>query len=131
MKKFLGFLTSNAPATSRYAEEVLSHAGLFASLIVREELASVTAEYGIILLAGDMRLNETEREALANFVTEGGALIAVGSTSGMDTLFGVEQQQGLGEGYIQIRRKKHPIMIDLESSLHTFGGAGVIATDGV
>jgi len=131
MKKFLGLLTTDMPATSRYVEEVLSHAGLFSSPIAREELAGVSEDYGIILLTGELRLNETEREALANFVTGGGALIAIGATSGLEQLFGVEPQQGLGEGYIQIRRKKHPITMGLESSLHTFGGMGVRATDGI
>jgi len=128
--KFLGLLTTNMPSTSHYAEEVLAHAGLFASPIARDELAGVTNEYGIILLAGNLQLNETEREALGNFVTEGGALIAVGGTSGLEQLFGVELQMGLGEGYIQIRRKKHPITMGLESSLHTFGGVAVRATNG-
>ncbi len=135
MKKFLGLLNTDAPATYRYAEEVLSHAGLFWSPIVREELTGVANlecnEYGIILLAGELRLNETERETLSNFVTAGGVLIAVGATSGLERLFGVEPQMGLGEGYIQIRRKQHPITMGLESSLHTFGGAGVRATEGV
>jgi len=31
MKQFLGFLTTDMPVTSRYVEEVLSHAGLFLS----------------------------------------------------------------------------------------------------
>ena len=44
MKKFLGFLTTNTPSASRYAEEVLAHAGLFASPIAHEELAGVAAE---------------------------------------------------------------------------------------
>jgi len=131
MTKFLGFVASNAPGTSRYAEEVLSHAGLFPAPIAREELACATEEYGIILLAGNLRLNDTERDALANFVDRGGALIAVGATSGLEDLLGVESQEGLGEGYIQIRRKKHPITMGLESSLHTFGGAGIIATEGI
>jgi len=131
MKNFLGFLTADMPTTSHYAKEVLAHAGLFASQIVREELASVADEYGIILLAGNLQLNEKEHEVLVNFVTEGGALIAVGGTSGLEQLFGVETQMGLGEGYIQIRRKKHPITMSLESSLHTFAGVAARATDGV
>ena len=89
-------------------------------------------------------MSEIEREALGNFINEGGTLIAVGGTSGLEQLFGVEiapstfaagfgvgTQLGLGEGYIQIRRKKHPITMGLESSLHTFGGVSVCATDGV
>ncbi len=131
MKKILGLITANVPVTSRYSEEVLAHAGLFASPIAREKLAGVAGEYGIILLAGDLRLNETERETLVNFVTEGGALIAVGATSGLEQLFGVEPQTVLGEGYIQIRCKKHLVTMGLESSLHTFGGVAVRATDGV
>jgi hypothetical protein len=131
MKQFLGFLTTDMPATYRYVEEVLSHAGLLASPIVREELTGVADEYWIILLAGELRLNDKEREALVNFVTEGGALIAVGGTSGLEQLFGVELKMGLGEGYIQMRRKKYPITMGLESSLHTFGGVAARATDGV
>ncbi|MFQ6042462.1 MAG: hypothetical protein ACE5PV_16525 [Candidatus Poribacteria bacterium] len=131
MKNFLGLLSADRPATSRYAEEVFAHAGFFASAIVREELTGVADEYGIILLAGELRLNETEREALENFVIEGGTLIAIGGTSGLEQLFGVESQIGLGEGYIQIRRKKHPITMGLESSLHTFGGVAAQATNGV
>ena len=143
MKKQLGVITANAPHTAGYAREVLAHAGLFPSPISKAELASVREHYAIILLAGEVDLADDEREALADFVTDGGALIGVGGLSGLETVFGAEKapiplavraglggHPGLGEGYVDVRRKTHPVVRDLESSLHTFGGVAVRATKG-
>ncbi len=143
MKKTVGLIIADTPVTCRYVEEVLAHAGLFPAQIIPDELVATVDDYNIILLAGNPRLDEAQRDALVQFITDGGALVAVGHTAGLEKLlgveplpsdfttgFGVDTQRGLGEGYIQIRRKKHPVTRNLESSLHTFGGVAVRATEG-
>lgn len=143
MSMQVGVLVGEPYGTCRYVEEVLAHAGLFYSPLSVEELPDLVGQRVVLLLAGSVRLSHEQLQTVQEFVTLGGALVAIGSSSGLEDLFGVEQvtsgfeagfgvaeQCGLGEGYIQPRRKNHPVITDMGSSLHTFGGIAVCATQG-
>ena len=143
MKKPIGIIAADTPASSRYAEEILSHAGLFPQLLPKSSLSEAVDQYRLLVLSGNLKLDEAERESLTRFVDQGGGLVAAGSTAGLDTLFGVALDDSrkvvgshygppsqLGEGYIEVRSANHPITSGLASSLHTFGGVAARAQAG-
>ena len=79
----------------------------------------------IVLLAGDLRFTPAQRNALTKLVQDGGALIGIGGTSGLDTVFGISGKKPLTEGWMKVTAQDHPVTADLRSSLHVFGGFAV------
>jgi hypothetical protein len=116
-----------APAWG-YITEILERAGVFFRQLAPSGLPALARQpSSIVLLAGDLRLNSDQRDALASFVKNGGSLIGVGGTSGLNELFGVTGRKPLAEGWIQVTAADHPITSRLRSSLHVFGGYAVTA----
>lgn len=111
--------------TARYAEEILAHAGIPFRRTSLKRLS--LAETPLCVLVGTKRLSAEEREQLRWFVREGGCLLAVGATNGLDDLFGVRCSGELTEGWLRFGCS-HPIGSDWQSSLHVFGGAQMTAT---
>ena len=78
-----------------------------------------------MLLAGDLRLTAEQRQALADCVKNGGALIGIGGTSGLDEVFGVHSASPVAEGWMKVTARDHRVTAGLRSSLHVFGGCAV------
>jgi len=111
-------------ATDRYAVEILAHAGTpFRNVTLKNLRPERTP---ICLLAGQKSLTTEERSRLQWFVQQGGILIAVGATNGLDELLGVQFGGELEQGWIRLTFP-HPIGSGLQSSLHVFGGVTVKA----
>ncbi len=110
--------------TDLYILEVLTHAGLPFRLITPKQLH--LNEVPICLLAGRKYFDAEERNRFRWFVQQGGSLIAIGSTNGLDKLLGVRAIGKLREGWIKLIAQ-HPIGNGLQSSLHVFGGTIVKA----
>lgn len=114
-----------------YLAEILERAGVFFRQISPAGLPTLAGQPDcMVLLAGDMRLTEEQREALAAFVNSGGSLIGIGGTSGMNEVFGATTQRPLMEGWIQVTAADHPVTSGLRSSLHVFGGYAVSGGSG-
>lgn len=112
--------------TWMYIKEILQHAGLFFQQISPSGLPSLlSGTKSVVVLAGDLRLSEVERDVLSRLVKSGGTLIGIGGTSGLDPVFGVSSKKPLMEGWIKVTAQAHPVTADLRSSLHVFGGYAV------
>jgi hypothetical protein len=106
-----------------YITEILQRAGLFFELLPSSQMESLfRRSKSIVLLAGHLPLALPQREALTNWVKNGGALIGAGGTSGMDEVFGVSGGSPAAEGWMKITAGDHPVTAGLRSSLHVFGG---------
>jgi hypothetical protein len=134
------FTLSVSPAlpSNAYIVEVAQRAGFFFD----EQPPGQTGRNHLLVLAGEHKLTDDQRQKLAAFVENGGALVSLGGLHGMPELFGAELvpsggEKGfgassvlqLGEGYLDIRRSRHPVFAGLKSSLHFFGGLAVQATE--
>ncbi len=109
-----------------YVDEVLRHAGLsYEPLSVAQLDAALQQRTRLLLLVGDVALTDAQRTQLGDWVQQGGALIGLGGTSGLDELFGVTRGKPVMEGWIQVEDSAHPITAGLRSSLHVFGGCAV------
>jgi len=109
-----------------YIKEILQHAGLFFQQVSPSGLPTLLQHANtIVLLVGDLHLGARERDLLTNFVNNGGTLIGIGGTSGLDTVFGVSGKRPLMEGWMKVTAQDHPVCADLRSSLHVFGGFAV------
>lgn len=114
--------------TWTYITEILQRAGVFFQQLSPSRLPTLVGHSkSIVLLAGDLRLTSDQREALKTFVKNGGSLIGVGGTSGLDEVFGISGQRPLMEGWIKVTAQDHPVTSGLRSSLHVFGGYAVTA----
>lgn len=114
-----------------YIAEVLQRAGVFFTQLPPEALASLPdRRHAILLLAGDLPLVGEQREAVAAFVRNGGAVIGIGGTSGLDEVFGVSGLRPVAEGWLKVTADEHPIAAGLRSSLHVFGGFVAKTTTG-
>ena len=109
-------------ATDQYAVEILTHAGIPFRTVMPKNLHPERTP--ICLLAGQKSLTAEERNRLQWFVQQGGSLIAVGATNGLDELLGVQFDGELEQGWIRLT-SPHPIGSGLHSSLHAFGGVVV------
>jgi hypothetical protein len=119
-----------------YVREVLQRAGVpFVERNV-SALPDVLADEplmrgpAILLLAGDLRLTADQRQLIAERVKNGSGLIAIGGTSGLDDLFGVQNPRPSAEGWIKVTAADHPVTTGLRSSLHVFGGYVVTPNGG-
>ena len=56
------------------------------------------------------------------WVRNGGALVGIGGTSGLDEVFGVASTTPMADAWLKITAKDHPVTAGLRSSLHVFGG---------
>ncbi|NOX52852.1 MAG: hypothetical protein GXP27_00125, partial [Planctomycetes bacterium] len=109
-----------------YIIEILKRAGLFFERTTPDQLTALTRNADrIIVLAGDLILTESQRKGLAHLVQNGGTIIGIGGTSGMDAIFGVSSRHPLAEGWMKVKAGEHPITANLRSSLHVFGGYAV------
>jgi len=109
-----------------YIEEVLRRAGVFFETIRPDDIEKVFRAPGaIVVLAGNLRLNTRQRDALASWVKTGGALLGIGGDSGLHDVFGVASESALSEGWMKASAKEHPVTAGLRSSLHVFGGFAV------
>ena len=109
-----------------YITEVLRRAGLFFEELPPERLPWLLRRpNAIVLLAGDLPLTAAQRQVLATWVGDGGALVGIGGTSGLDEVFGVTDARRLAEGWIKVTAQDHPLTAGLRSSLHVFGGYAV------
>lgn len=112
-----------------YVKEVLNHAGLFYSLLNKDKFSKVPDNLKILILPYDMTLNNKQMDTISRFVKNGGALIGVGGTSGLDKVFGCRTLGTVFDSYIKIINN-HRILSGLESSLHVFRGEDIKAAKG-
>jgi hypothetical protein len=113
-----------------YIREVLQHAGLFFEEWRTDGLSSLKDRpVRVILLVGDLPLTNAQRGSLSNWVRDGGSLISIGGTSGMDEVLGVAGKKPLAEGWIRVTADDHPVTARLRSSLHVFGGFAATTKD--
>jgi hypothetical protein len=109
-----------------YIKEILQRAGLFFVERAPQDLPGLASESNpLVLLAGDLRLTAEQRQVLADCVKNGGALIGMGGTSGLDEVFGVHAASPVAEGWMKVTAHDHRVTAGLRSSLHVFGGCAV------
>jgi hypothetical protein len=113
-------------ATWVYITEILQRAGVFFQQMSPRGLPSLLRRSdNLVLLAGNLQLASDEREVLASLVRNGGSLVGIGGTSGLDEVFGVSGERPLAEGWMKVTAPDHPVTAGLRSSLHVFGGYAV------
>lgn len=119
---------------SVYIKEILSHAGIPFEVVEREHLLSCLNNYRLMILPWDVALENEEREAIERFVRNGGVLVAMGGTSGLDNLLGCNSEGPTGnrfqEGYLNVIDATHPITGEIVSPLHVFRGTRATTTEG-
>ncbi len=114
--------------TWTYITEILQRAGIFFESSTPSGLSTLTSRTNsIVVLAGDLRLTSEQKKILTAMVNEGGSLIGIGGTSGMDKEFGVKDKHALAEGWMKITDENHSVTKELRSSLHVFGGNVYVA----
>jgi len=113
-----------------YIREILAHAGLPFDELYRPVVPQDLPQKGVVLVSGSMSLSSEEQASIRSFVTFGGALIALGGTSGLDALLGADEQWELPETYLTALHNGHPVTRELRSSLHCFEGRRIKATTG-
>ena len=73
-----------------YIGEILRRAGLFFEPLSPADFPRLPdRSKAIVLLAGDLPLTAAQRQVLAAWVANGGVLVGIGGTSGLDEVFGV------------------------------------------
>jgi hypothetical protein len=113
-----------------YIREILAHAGIPFDEIEMPVDNGKLKDRSLVILPWHLSLEGKEKAALAAFVNDGGALVGLGGTSGLDTLVGVEDRGAMEDGYLQIVEDGHPLVKGFASSLHCFGGRRIKATEG-
>src|SRR5512140_2060680 len=117
--------------TWTYITEILRRAGVFFQQLSPDQLPSLRQSgIPIALLAGDLRLTTEQCEALVSSVRNGGSIIGIGGTSGLDEVFGVSGQTPLADAWMKAADTGHALTAGLRSSLHVFGGCTVKPTTG-
>jgi len=115
-----------------FITEILRRAGLFFDELAPEQLDRLDSRSkNIVLLAGNLRLSTEQRAALTNWVKQGGAIIGLGGSSGLDEVFGIKSQTPMAEGWLKVSAPEHPVVAGLRSSLHVFGGHTLKPSTGV
>ncbi|HEY3268817.1 MAG TPA: hypothetical protein VGM37_18010 [Armatimonadota bacterium] len=129
----------NAARTAAYPQaihEILGHAGVCYDTMAVDDLPSALPRYRVLLTVGDADLKEEARAALRRWVLAGGAWLAVAGTCGLADLLDVEVEAPaysvwgggggtLGEGYLTVDHRLHPVLAHLEIPLHFFNGLPV------
>jgi len=107
-----------------YIAEILERAGLFFEAASPRDLEGLPGQgaEAVVVLAGDLALSSVQREALTAWVKDGGSLVGLGGTSGLEEVFGVSGSSPLAEGWLKPAAAAHPLLAGLRSSLHVFGG---------
>lgn len=135
---------SNAPASSRYAdtppphvtvvygaggaldaryvEEILTHAGVFYETV--EPSADPSALLPLVVVAGGS-LGGRWRHAVTRHIADGGALLSLGTTAGLDDLLGVTDTRDCPPGWITPTSILHPAAVSASAPMHVFGGVTV------
>ncbi|MFZ2644120.1 MAG: hypothetical protein WA117_24230, partial [Verrucomicrobiia bacterium] len=72
--------------SSMYLIEVIQRAGFF----YNQQPPGETSHARVLVLAGEHKLSNDQRNKLTAFVENGGALVSLGGLHGMQKLFGVE-----------------------------------------
>jgi hypothetical protein len=109
-----------------YITEILRRAGVFFEHLPLAQLPSLFRRpKSVVILAGNLPLGSPDRQALTAWVKEGGALVGIGGTSGLNDVFGVAGESPLAEGWMKVAAAGHAVTAGLRSSLHVFGGYGV------
>ncbi|MHC4402583.1 MAG: twin-arginine translocation signal domain-containing protein, partial [Planctomycetota bacterium] len=86
-----------------YITEILRRAGLFFEQLSPSRLPSLKRHSNpVVVLAGDLQLTSEEREVLTRSVENGGSLVGIGGTSGLDKVFGVAGERPLAEGWMKV-----------------------------
>ncbi len=107
----------------KYILEILGHAKLPFQRITYD--AQELSAYSAVVIPGNLSISQEMKAKLTSFVEEGGYLIGIGGTSGLDQLFGVKTQGYAKEGYIKILEQDNRLVSGMESSLHIFRGSYV------
>ncbi|MDA1193522.1 MAG: hypothetical protein O3A46_17735, partial [Candidatus Poribacteria bacterium] len=108
-------------ATTRdlYIREILSHAGLFYSTLA--EYTENDPLPPFVLIIGK-RLSHTWARRIAHHVQQGGLLLSLGATVGLEETLGVVSARDADEGWIEPRQTDHPCVKGLDAPLHVYGG---------
>lgn len=120
-------LVSNADTSTRYLEEIVSHAGLAWRW---KDIAGLDASDGIIVLTGHASLDTPGRERIADRVRSGTALIVTGGTAGLDEIVGASQAGPAVEGYLTGLDARHAVSAGIHAALHGFEATPLWATNG-
>jgi hypothetical protein len=112
-------LITDDSASSRYLEEILSHAGLAWR---RADVATLDDRPSVLVVPGTVALDSDARGRLETLVREGAALIVTGGTSGLDDLLGTTSGEP-HEGYLTEPDVAHPVTAGLPAPLHVFAAA--------
>lgn len=109
-----------------YIGEILAHAGIPHRALSRDELEDGLEQCTSLVIAEQTSLDREEIDAIEERVRRGGALIAVGGTSGLDELLGVTSSSSMEEGYVEFIDEGEPESPIPEPPipLHVFGGEG-------
>ena len=104
-----------------YLPEVLAHAGLPFQVLQRAALLD-GLDQSALLLPWDAALTSEELAFLQGYVEGGGTLVAMGGSSGLDELLGIEAAGSCDEGWISGLAHGELFEGDLPP-LHVFGGS--------
>jgi len=124
----------------QYIHEILTHAGVCYADVSGEDLEEVLPHLSLLVTVGEETLSDTAKQRLQRWVEDGGVWLSIGGTCGMAEMLGVKPEppsyQGwgggintLGEGYLDVRHRTHPVLAHLEIPLHYFNGLPVRPTE--
>lgn len=126
----------NVSRTVRYGSalfEILDHAGLGYDALPVGTLTALLSTYRLLLTVGECSFSDTQKEALADWVSEGRVWISIGGVCGMEAVLGVRAEppaytswgggtSNLGEGYLYPQASDHPALAHVALPLHFFNG---------
>jgi hypothetical protein len=133
----------NAPRSvthGHYIQEILQHAGLCHRQFGLSDIADELPGICMLLTVGEAQFSSSVRQALRNWIDNGGIWISIAGTCGCQEWFGVEVERAsfagwggagacvLGEGYLQPHDGGHHALSHLSKPLHYFNGVAVRAT---
>lgn len=134
----IGLICAGKPKHSIYIREILNHAGFIINEIHKNGNDLTSPLPPILILAGNIDLNSTEKKMIREHVEQGATLIAIDGCSGLEDLFGVEFESpapytkneisNFGEGYL-VANGDHPITEGLTGNIHFFGGTPHVTKD--
>ncbi|MEJ7838693.1 MAG: hypothetical protein WKF81_07740 [Thermomicrobiales bacterium] len=110
---------------SRYVEEILSQAGLTWISQTSDSLISMATAPAVIVLSGNGSLSPDARGRIEMWVGNGCGLVTTGGTWGLDDVLGASARPMELDGYIGELDDDHPVVGQLESSLHVFSGVAL------